>query len=310
MAGDASVRRRCRARVLTTVPCCVAALWFLTTPLLAQTPAAGTSPARSRWLGPEEAPVRPVVRDVAPVYRGPVVDTLATIRQRGTLRVGVAAVAPMVNRNADGTLSGFSIDLATRLAEDLGVRAEFVETSWAQIVPDLLERHFDVIVSGLWVTPERALVVNFTQPTSAEGIYLVANKKMTAGLGSLAAYDAPGVRLAVAPGTIQAEVAARRFPRATIVPTEGDMPELALVLSGKAHAALVATFAPAGLVAQASELTLPSPDPLQRTHTAMAIRKGDADFLNTLDSWLAYHRGTGWLDERAAYWTEAASKLQ
>ena len=277
-------------------------------------PAEPTPPpaSPSRYVDPAGIPPRPPVRDIEPVFRGPAVDTLATIRQRGVLRVGVSAVAPMVMRGDNGALSGFSIDVANRLAEDLGVRAEFFETSWSQIVADLLDRQFDVIVSGLWVTPERALVVNFTQPTSSEGIYMVANKALAAGLGSVSAYDAPGVRIAVMPGTMQAAVAARRFPRATIVAVDGDTAnDIALVVSGKAHAALVPTFAPAALVAQAGDvLVLPTPDPLQRTHTAMAVRKGDPDFLNTLDSWLTYQRGAGWLDERAAHWAAAAASLK
>ena len=54
-----------------------------------------------------------------------------------------------------------------QLAADMGVEAEFVPTSWSQVIPDLIDRHLDVIATGLWITPARALVVNFTDATNA-----------------------------------------------------------------------------------------------------------------------------------------------
>ena len=283
-------------------------LHVMATDVVAQQ-AAQPQPTTGGYADPAGIPARPRTPDIEPVYRGPLIDTLATIRQRGVLRVGVAAVEPMVMRDADGKLSGFSIDLATRLAEDLGVRVEFFETSWSQVIADLLDRHFDVIASGLWITPDRALVVNFSDPTSIEGIHLVANKALTAGMTTRDAYNRADVRLSVYPGTLQAGVASRLFPKATLVPVEPDDHELTTVLAGKAHAAIVATFAPLTLVAKAPDtLVLPLAESLQTTRTAMAIRKGDADFLNFLDSWLAFQRDGGWLDERIRHWAEQATK--
>ena len=51
-------------------------------------------------VDPEGIPPRPPAVDIAPVYRGPAVDTLATIRKRGVLRVGVATAEPMVMHDA------------------------------------------------------------------------------------------------------------------------------------------------------------------------------------------------------------------
>lgn len=59
---------------------------------------------------------------MVPILRPPAVDTLATIRQRGVLRVGVVQVAPMVMLDRSNTHVGYSVDLARRLAADLGAR--------------------------------------------------------------------------------------------------------------------------------------------------------------------------------------------
>lgn len=256
-------------------------------------------------------PARPPIRDIEPVYRGPSIDTLATIRKRGTLRVGVAVSEPMVMHNANGDLIGFSIEVAHKLAEDMGVNVEFVETSWSRIIPDLLDRQFDVIVAGLWATPARALVVNYSDATVAEGVYLIANKAVAAGMNTEQEFNRPDVKIAVYAGSVQERLAKRRFPQASLVRVEGDENHLSPVLEGKAHAVLVPTFAPQLIVSGAPDkLFLPLGKPLASTFAAVGVRKGDADFLNYLNTWLALQRDEGWLDDRASYWSSTTDWMK
>jgi polar amino acid transport system substrate-binding protein len=258
---------------------------------------------RTGYEDPEGIPVRPPVIDIEPVWAKPAVDTVATIRQRGRLKVGVVENLPFVMRNATGDLVGFSIDLGRQLANDLGVDVEFVPTSWSQLIPDLLGRNFDVIATGLWLTPTRALVVNFSNPTSLGATYLVASKSLASAMKSPRDFDRADVRIVVYAGTGQEVVANRLFPHATLVKLEGDADALAPLLEGKAHALLVTTPTPKLIVDRAPDrLFLPFEDALQSTTTAMAIRKGDADFLNFLNSWLAFQAEDGWLKERQHYW--------
>lgn len=281
---------------------------MLATPALAQ----ATGPAPGAGGPAPEVPARRLAaRDIEPVYRGGTVDTLATIRKRGVLRVGVALAEPTVMHAADGKLVGFSIDAARRLADDMGVGVEFVETSWSGIIPDLLNREFDLIMSGLWVTVPRALVINFTTPTAAEGIHVIASRAAAARLKSPADLDRPGTRIALHAGTLQERLAARRFPNATLVKVSGDTDHLSPVLAGEADVALVPTFAPQVIVRAAPDrLTLPFAQPLSSAAAAIGVRKGDPDFLNFLDSWLAVQRHEGWLDERTAYWADPTNWLK
>lgn len=282
------------------------------TVVLAQAGASAPAAAVAGYADPEEPPQRPPTPDIEPIYRGPAIDTLAMIRTRGVLRVGVATSEPAVMHDTQGRLMGFSVDLAQKLAEDLGVEVAFVETSWGHIVADLLDRRFDLIASGMWVTPERALVVNFSQPTASEGIHLIASKDLAGKMHSLPEFNRPEIRIAVFAGSTQEKVAQRVLPKATLVRIEGENSDhLAPVLEGKVHAALVPTFAPAAIVRLAPDkLFLPLPSPLRSTITALAVRKGDPDFLNFLDSWLAVRQADGWFAERQAYWSDPDSWLQ
>jgi len=281
--------------------CCMIAVSVATAVYAQQT----SEPAGGAYVNPDDVAVPETAPDIAPVYRGPSIDTLATIRQRGTLRVGVVITEPAVMHNADGDLVGASVDLGRHLAEGMGVDVEFVQTSWSRVIPDLLARHFDLIASNLWVTSDRALVVNYTDATATEGIYLIASKTLAAGMTSHDDYNKPDVKIVVYEGTIQEEVAKRHFPDATLMTVVGDQLEHYPVLEGKAHAVLVPTFAPQVLVNLAPDkLFLPLTQPLESTITAIAVRKGDYDFVNYLNSWLQVQRDDGWLEERIDYWTD------
>jgi polar amino acid transport system substrate-binding protein len=190
----------------------------------------------------------------------------------------------------------------------MGVQVEFVETAWSQVIPDLLDRHYDLIISGLWVTPTRALVLNFSNPTASEGVYLVANRSLAAGKTAAADFNHPEVKLVVYAGTMQELLARRDFPKATLVLVKGDEYHLEPLLRDDAHAALVPSFAPRALVqAMPDKLVLPLDErPVASAHTAVAMRKGDPDMLNYLNTVLDFHRASGWLAERTQYWSKHA----
>ncbi len=266
---------------------------------------------RKGYDDPEGVPVRPPVVDIEPVWARPAIDTVATIRKRGTLRVGVVSNEPFVMRDAKGELAGFSIDLGRQLATDLGVNVEFVPTSWSEVIGDLVENHFDVIATGLWVTPARALMVNFSNPTSLGTIHLVASKSLASSMKSRKDFDRPDVRIVVFAGTSQEGLAGRLFPKATLVKIEGDADPLTQVAEGKAHAVIVTTPTPQLIVGHAPDrLVLPFSEPLQSSSAALAVRKGDADFLNFVNSWLAFRTEDGWLTERQNYWFRSSDWLK
>jgi polar amino acid transport system substrate-binding protein len=300
------------AELMNLVRVAAAAIAMAATALAAQAQTQATAPAvGAGTAAPEAAARRAAPRDIEPVTRGGTIDTLATIRKRGVLRVGVAVSEPTVMHDASGKLVGFSIDAARRLAEDIGVGVEFIETSWSSIIPDLLNHESDLIMSGLWVTVPRSLVINYTTPTAVEGIHVIASRAAAARLNTPADLDRRGTKIVVYAGTLQERLATRRFPKATLLKVSGDTDHLAPVLAGEADAALVPTFAPEVIVRAAPDrLALPFAKPLSSASAAIGVRKGDYDFVNFLESWLAVQRDEGWLDERTTYWADPTNWLK
>lgn len=224
---------------------------------------------------------------------------------RGTLRVGMSSFVPWAMQDKTGKYVGFEVDVATRLAADLGLKLELVPTRWSGIVPALLTGKFDLIVGGLSVTPERCLKVNFSIPYDYTGIEAVAHKVSAGTRSRLADFNDPAVVVAVRTGSTPVSAAKMLLPKATLRQFDDEAPAVQEVLSGRAQ--LFLTSAPLGTFE-----ALRSPDKLSRLNDAlimpqpigMALRKGDVDSLNTLDSWIRMVEAEGWLKARKAYWFE------
>ncbi|HVN83618.1 MAG TPA: ABC transporter substrate-binding protein/permease [Candidatus Binatia bacterium] len=94
-------------------------------------------------------------------------DGLAAVRTRGALRWGgdIQGGEPYAFQDPqDSTrLIGFEVEIADALAQRLGVRAEFVQNDWQNLIPSLERGDFDMILNGLEVTPARRARVAFTR---------------------------------------------------------------------------------------------------------------------------------------------------
>jgi polar amino acid transport system substrate-binding protein len=105
---------------------------------------------------------------------------LARVQREGLLRWGgdTQGGEPYVYRDpSDPTqLIGFEVELADALARELGVRAEFVQQDWSNLVASMERGSFDVAMNGLEVTPARAERVLFTRPYYVFAARLVARR--------------------------------------------------------------------------------------------------------------------------------------
>ena len=105
---------------------------------------------------------------------------------------------------------GIDPDLATELGRRLGVRFTFVNTPFDQLIPSLQASRFDVIISSMTATAERARQISFLEYFQAGTSILVASGNPKR-IGSMA--DLCGRTVTLQAGTIHEELVAAQQAR-------------------------------------------------------------------------------------------------
>ena len=141
---------------------------------------------------------------------------LDAVLARGVVRVGLTGdYRPFSIKDDAGRFEGLDVDVAERLANDLGVRLEIVPTAWPTLMADLQNQKYDIGMGGITVTLDRAKTAYFSAPVMRSGKTPIARCADQARFASLADIDKPGVRVITNPGGTN-----ERFARANVKQAE------------------------------------------------------------------------------------------
>lgn len=103
-------------------------------------------------------------------------DLLAQIQEKGVITIGTEGTySPNSYHDENGKLVGFDVEVAEKIAEKLGVRAEFVESKWDSLFAGMDSGRIDIVVNEVEVSEERKEKYDFSVPyTYIHGALLVA----------------------------------------------------------------------------------------------------------------------------------------
>jgi polar amino acid transport system substrate-binding protein len=90
---------------------------------------------------------------------------------------------PFAYIDKTGQPSGFDVEAMTWIAKEIGVEVSHQPIEWDGIITSLLTKKIDIIASGMSITPERAMKVDFTNP------YWVIKQVMVTKKGSALTID-------------------------------------------------------------------------------------------------------------------------
>ncbi|MGL1930503.1 MAG: transporter substrate-binding domain-containing protein [Desulfotalea sp.] len=229
--------------------------------------------------------------------------TINKVQKKKVLKVGMDIFQPWAMKNKKGELIGFEIDVAKRLAEDMGVKVQFIPTAWSGIIPALITGKFDVVIGGMGITTKRALKVNFTKPYDYSGMGIVANQKLAPNYTSIADFNKEGVEIAVKLGTSAVVAAKKYMPKATLRMFDTETQAYQELRNGKVHAVVGSSPRPAYEALDYSDfLYNPVKGNFSQEPIGFALRKGDPDTLAFFNAWITIVEKEGWLQERHDYW--------
>lgn len=219
---------------------------------------------------------------------------LDTIMARKTLRVCTTGdYKPYSFLKEDGTFEGIDIDLAESLSKSLGVKAEYVKTSWPNLVKDFVAR-CDIAVGGVSTTLERQKHVFFTQPYMIDGKTPIARCADVGQYQTVAQIDQPSTHVIVNPGGTNERFAKQHFPHANVTVYPDNVTIFKQILEGKAD--VMVTDASETLLQQKLNPGLCSvhpEQPFQYGEKAYMLPRGDIVYQQYVDQWLHLTRATG-----------------
>ncbi len=142
---------------------------------------------------------------------------LDEIVANGVLRVGTTGdYKPFSYRSGAGGFVGLDIALAADLARTLGVKLQWVPTTWTAMMGDLADDKFDIAMGGVSVSLERQKKAWFSIPYLRDGKTPIARCDDAAKYQALADIDRPDVRLIVNPGGTNERFARAHAPHAKL----------------------------------------------------------------------------------------------
>jgi len=230
--------------------------------------------------------------------------TLQSILKAGKLRVGMEpGYMPFEMQDKQSQIVGFDVDMAREMAAAMEVELELVPTAWDGIIGSLLTDKFDIIMSGMTVTQQRNLKVNFAEPYIIVGQTILINKDLEGKIKGYMDLNDPQYTVTSKLGTTGEQAVKKMIPRATYRSFETE-PEAALeVINGKADAFVYDLPYCAVFFAEKGEGKLAFLDePFTFEPLGWAVRQGDPDFLNWLNNFLAQVKGDGRYDSIYGKW--------
>ena len=228
--------------------------------------------------------------------------TLAAVKQRGALRVGVTQAPPWYSKDPKSNewSSGVGVSMGKAMAAALGVKVEPVEVTWGTAIAALQGNKIDLMYM-LDATPERAQAVDFpATPLLFYSLAVLARDDLP--VRAWADLNNEKVRIAVPQASTMDKFVSETTPKAQIQRFPGNAEAIAAFQAGRADA--VCLFHPPLLAARqrlgAGKIVVPTP--VRSQPSSVAVRKeDDKAFVQWVDQAIAGHYKSGqtqkWYEE-------------
>jgi len=232
------------------------------------------------------------------------IDTLSEIQKRGVLRIGMEpGYMPFELTNKKGQIIGFDVDMGKRMAKAMGVKLEIVSTAWDGIIPALLTGKFDLIASGMTLTQQRNLTVNFATPYILIGQSILIKKELADTVKSYKDLNDAKYTVASKLGTTGEQATKRMIGNAKYISYETEQEGVMELVNGKIDAFIYDLPFNSIAVGQKGVGKIVHLDtPFTKEPLAWAIKRGDADFLNWLNNFMAQVKYDGVYDKIYKKW--------
>lgn len=205
------------------------------------------------------------------------------------------AYPPFETKDDAGNPAGIAVDFMDDFAKQYGYDLVIENTAWDGLIPSLQTGKADCVISSMTITPERAEVVDFSDPYAMAQLAILANAN--SGIESIDDLNQPGKKVAVKTGSTGDVYATANLPEADIVRLADESACVTEVVQGKADGFLYDQLTIYRNQAANPDTTTAVYIPFQNAESwGIAVKKGDTELLDQLNEFIAQSKEDGEFD--------------
>ena len=220
------------------------------------------------------------------------------------LQVGVSPTAPPLVFYQDKGVVGLETEFAGALAKSLGKTVRFIMLGWDDLIPALLEKRVDIIMSGMSVTKMREARISFTSPYLKAGQMALVRNQDSAMYPSAASIKNTQARVGFMQGTTGSFLVQQEFQLTTRKISFGFVKDAIQALVEERVDLFIDDAPVIWYKATTQEAQGLTPIPILLTEESLAwgVRKDDAQLLNAANLFLATWKKDGRLKTAITKW--------
>lgn len=204
---------------------------------------------------------------------------------------------PFEMRNAAGEPDGISVRMAEELGKHLGRPVRIETVAWDGIIPSLLTKKIDLIISSMTRTEERAKSIAFSDGYVTNGLCLLVAKNSP--IQTADDLSESGKKVAVKLGTTGHTWAQANLEGVELVVLDESAACVLEVVQGKADAFIYDQISIYQHWKRHTDTTRPILKPIRSETWAVGLRKEDTELLAQVNAFLAESRKKGLFDQLA-----------
>lgn len=225
---------------------------------------------------------------------------LKKIKSQGRIIIGTeASYPPMESIDEEGNFIGMDIDIAKRIADSLGVIAEFRDIPWNQLFEAVKTGEADMIISAITITTERAQDMDFSDPYFNAGQIVVVKRNGETTIQG--PEDLRGKRVGAQIGTTSYKEAREHTEEYLVRDYESYDLAKDELLRGEIDAIIIDYPAGLGMVGQEPDLVIVG-EPFTQEFYGIAVQKNQKVLLAEINEVLRRLKKEGELQRLEAIW--------
>jgi len=230
--------------------------------------------------------------------KGPITQAII---EKGSIIIGTdATYPPMEYLDSSENMIGYDVDLGKRIAEELGVTAEFKNIAWDDLFTSLKNSEVDIIISAVTITQERKDEYDFSIPYINAGqviITQISNTEIST------TNDLSGKKIAVQEGTTNEEEALKHTSEDLVIKYKSFEEAAQSLVNGESDAIFSDLTNAKGIVDENPTLIIAS-DPFTSDFYGIVFRKGSTDIVIEVNEIIDTIRQRGVLTSLKQKWLE------